>query len=137
TRLILHPSTPEVSTDIEYLKLTTIDDVKKVLGVPNTCFVEIEARYGMMTPSQSPLTPVQRLTPAHRSAMREYIYGNSLHVYDWKATFDQMMQANPINYGAFLFNNVTLDEGAQLVLTTCGLLCITLTAAYISSVVIN
>jgi hypothetical protein len=119
------------------LTLTTIADVKRVLGHPDTHFAAAQPRYGnVITATRA--TPIsENPTPDQRAAMREFVYGNSSTVAQWEGELNDWIKINPVVIGVWIFGDVEVFNGSVLEIGSQGLLCNTLKVHTTGTVVVS
>ena len=126
TRLVLDPKSPNLSLDIHYLELKTIDQVKNVLGHPDKHWTPEIPRFGNLVPTKPSSDNFATMTAALRGAYREYVYGNSLSVNGWTSALNNWVAVNPVNVGVWVYSDVYVGPGSVLQIGTEGLICNTL-----------
>jgi hypothetical protein len=130
--LRLDPSSRELGMHLNSVEPRNLDEVKEVLGVPDSAFVGATPRFGRFSsPRPHPGTAVEeRLTLEQRAALNEYIYGNSKSVVGWKSVLDQWVISEAIRWGVWAFYDIDVGPHAVLEVNSAGLLCNTLSVHY-------
>jgi hypothetical protein len=130
--LKLNPDSKDLSMDLNCVGLRTLEDVKQVLGVPDSVFVGETPRFGRFSPScphpESAVTGA--LNPAQRAALNEYVYGNSKSVSGWKSMLDKWVIAEALDWIIWAFLDIDVGPHAVLEVNSSGLLCNTLSVHY-------
>jgi hypothetical protein len=119
------------------LTLTTIAEVKRLLGHPDTQFAPGKPRFGnVITTTRA--TPIKgKPTPDQRAAMREFVYGNSSTVAQWEGVLNDWIRLDPQVIGLWIFGDVEVLNDAVLQIGTEGLLCNTLKVHATGTVVVS
>ena len=124
--LRLDPNSHKANAVAHQLKLGSVDQVKHILGNPDSVFPGHEPRFGPIVADREPQGPValdQSVNEVFRAALREYVYGNSASVAKWKSVLNKWVVSKAINWPIFLYNTVTVGPGATLQVASSGLVC--------------
>jgi hypothetical protein len=130
--LKLDPSDRDLSMDLNTVELRNLQEVKQVLGTPDSAFVGEMPRFGRFAPSRphSESAIGESLTTAQRAALNEYIYGNSKSVSGWKGALDKWIISEAVSLSLWAFYDIDVGPHAVLEVNSAGLLCNTLSVHY-------
>ena len=137
TRLDLGTNTRAALKPSHSVTLASIEDAKRVIGQPDHFFPSDQPRYGKMVGAPTGVSAADdemNLLFDTRFALREYIYGNSKSVIDWKDDLDAVLAASPIIIPIWLYLTVTVGPHAVLNIGAAGLVCNELRVHYTGKV---
>jgi hypothetical protein len=110
---------------MQMLQITTIDHAKAIFGNPDKPWLGDKPRYGKMVGAPTSLRALDNMNMLldQRFAMREYIYGNSNSVIDWKDELNKILKVSPIPFPIYIQNTVEVGPFSVLNIGTVGLFC--------------
>ncbi|MEZ0362872.1 hypothetical protein ACAG26_04105 [Mycobacterium sp. pUA109] len=105
--VVLTSDHPVYKSDWQPVTLANVDDAKRVIGISNATWGVDTARYGT---AAYPFTPA---ASAERAA-KEYIFGNSETVSEWKNHINNTIFNEAWTFALFTYGVVTINRGGVL-----------------------
>lgn len=132
----LDPKAPHDGMDLEHVPLRTLEDVKQVLGTPDSAFVGDFPRFGRFAPRDpgSDALLAENLTVGQRAALHEYVYGNSRSVAGWAGALDKWIAQEEISFPIWALLDIDVGPHGILVITSSGVICNKLSVHYTAQV---
>lgn len=105
--VVLTSDHPAYKQDWQPITLVDVDDAKRVIGISDAAWGVDAARYGAAETSFTPAASAER-------AAREYIFGNSATVSEWKTHINNTIFKEPWSFALFTYGVVTVNRGGVL-----------------------
>lgn len=122
-KLALDPQSPPDKSDVHFIELRTVNDVKRVLGHADKYYPGDYPRFGVRVPFKPDGEELQRVTADFRAALREYVYGNSKSVSQWEASLNTWIGLEHLGAYVFVYGVVDVGPFATLEIGPAGLSC--------------